>query len=194
MKRRNAMQLVVIGAAVPLGAQEAPHVHAPPAAMPAAGKLRFFTPAQHALVDALAEMIIPSDAHSPGAHEAQVSAFIDDLLAESGAEGRSAWTSGLEAVDAEATKWYGKPFLECAGAQRNDLLKEMADGEESPKTDLHRFFINLKRQTLSGYYTSSIGLLKDLQYKGIVPIAAYPPCDHPDHRQSNKTKAGRTRK
>ena len=62
----------------------------------------------------------------------------------------------------------------------------MAEGEESPQTELHRFFIRLKTQTQSGYYTSPIGLLKDLQYKGVVPLAAYPPCDHPDHQRVEK--------
>ena len=52
MKRRDAMQLVVLGAAVPLAAQEA-HTHAPAAADAAAApaKLRFFKAAQKALVD-----------------------------------------------------------------------------------------------------------------------------------------------
>lgn len=184
MKRRNALQLVVIGSTAPLAAAQEAHVHAP-AAREATRKLRFFTPAQNALVDQLAEMIIPADAHSPGAREAKVSAFIDDLLAETGVDNQRIWTAGLEAVEAESKKRFGKAFLEAASAERNQLLKEMADGEESPKTDLHRFFIKLKTQTLSGYYTSSVGLIKDLQYKGIVPVV-YVPCNHPDHQQTAK--------
>ena len=190
MKRRNALQLVVIGSATPLAAQE--HQHAAAATADAApAKLRFFTPEQNVLVDALSEMIIPADAHSPGAHEAKVSVFIDDLLADAPAETQRAWKSGLEAVDAEATKLHGKPFLACGAAQRLGLLTSMAAGEEDPKTELQRFFVKLKQQTLSGYYTSSVGLLKDLQYKGIVPIGVYPPCEHPDHQPS---KSGQARK
>lgn len=182
MKRRSAMQLIVLGsaAAPPADAQHAGH-NTPAAA--GAAKLKFFTPEQNALVDQLAEMIIPADAHSPGAHEARVSEFIDELLAGSPPATQRIWTGGLTAVDAEANRRNAKPFLRCTAAQRDAILKDMADGEESPKTELHRFFIALKRQTISGYYTSSIGLLKDLQYKGIVPIAAYPPCDHPEHQK-----------
>lgn len=182
MKRRSAMQLIVLGsaAAPPADGQHAGH-NTPAAA--GAAKLKFFTPEQNALVDQLAEMIIPADAHSPGAHEARVSEFIDELLAGSPPGLQRQWTSGVAAVNAEAARCHGRPFLQCTAPQREAILKEMADGEESPKTELHRFFIALKRQTISGYYTSSIGLLKDLQYKGIVPIAAYPPCDHPNHKK-----------
>ena len=183
MKRRNALQLVVIGSTAPLVAQQA-HVHTA-AAVETARKLRFFTSAQNALVDRLAEMIIPADAHSPGAHVAKVSAFIDDLLAETGTDNQRTWTAGLQAVEAESQRRFGKKFLAATTAQRNLLLKDMADGEESPKTDLHRFFVKLKTQTLSGYYTSSVGLIKDLQYKGIVPVV-YVPCNHPDHQQTAK--------
>ena len=78
MERRDA--LVVIGAAVPIAAQ---HQHDAAAPTPANGKLRFLTAGQHALVDELAEMIIPADPRSGGAREAKVAAFIDDLLADS---------------------------------------------------------------------------------------------------------------
>lgn len=196
MKRRSAVQLIVLGsAAAPPpapGQQHAGHAAAAPAAA-APARLRFLTAEQNTLVDELAEMIIPADAHSPGAREAKVSEFIDGVLANSDAGVQRAWSGGLAAVDAEAAKRHGKPFLKCTAPQRDSILRAMADGEESPKTELHRFFIMLKRQTLSGYYTSSIGLLKDLQYKGIVPLAAYPPCDHPDH-QRPPAAAARARK
>ena len=42
----------------------------------------------------------------------------------------------------------------------------MASGEADPKTEEHRFFVELKRRTVKGYYTSRIGIHDDLQYKG----------------------------
>ncbi len=183
MKRRDAMELVVIGAAIPLNAQ-VQHEHGAASATPELQ--HFFTPAQLSLVDVLSEMIIPADKHSGGAREAQVPSFIDDLVATSGPAAQKAWTDGLAAVDTEANKHYKQNFVECNATQRDSILKAMAAGEESPKTELDRFFVRLKTQTMSGYYTSSVGLLKDLQYKGIVPIAVYPPCDHPDHLKAAK--------
>ena len=185
MKRRSALQLVVIGSAAPLVAQQHEHAASAAAAAEAPAKLRVLTPVQDAQLDALCETIIPADSHSPGAHEAKVSAFIDGFLATSPAAEQLAWKTGLAAVEAEAVKRFGKSVVDCSGAQRIALLKEMAEGEASPATDLQRFFVKLKRQTLSGYYTSSVGLLKDLEYKGIVPIAEYPACEHPDHQPAN---------
>ncbi len=175
MKRRTALQLIAIGAAAPMEAQHAGHA---PAAADAASELRFFSAAQNALVDRLAEMILPADDHSPGAHEAQVSAFIDDLLADSDPKEQQAWTEGLKAVEAVAQSRFGQPFLESSGDQQDQILAEMAANEGDPANDLQRFFAKIKMQTVSGYYTSRIGLLEDLQYKGIVPIAAYEPCTH----------------
>jgi hypothetical protein len=46
------------------------------------GKPLYFTKDEFALLDRLTEIIIPRDAHSPGAHEAGVAAFIDRMVAE----------------------------------------------------------------------------------------------------------------
>ena len=180
MKRRTALQLIVIGAAAPLEAQHAGHAPAA-AAAEAAAELRFLSAAQNALVDRLAEMILPADDHSPGAHDAQVSAFIDELLADSAAKEQQAWTAGLEAVEAAAKERFGKPFLECTDAEQDKILAEMAASEENPNNALQRFFAKIKMQTISGYYTSRIGLLGELEYKGIVPIPEYEACKHPEH-------------
>jgi gluconate 2-dehydrogenase gamma chain len=179
MKRREALELVMIAAA-PVTAQQ-PHAHA--AEDRAAAARRFLSADEFRLVERLTEMIIPADAHSPGAREAGVAAYIDDLLADSTAEGQSSWRTGLAAVEAESRRLNGKPFLECSASQQDEIMKRMAAGEEAPKTALERFFVRIKSQTLSGYYTSSTGLLKDLQYKGIVPLAVFPPCNHPDHER-----------
>jgi hypothetical protein len=180
MKRRTVLQLIAIGAATPLGAQLAGHAPAATAAA-ATVKRRFFSEAQGALVDCLAEMILPADEHSPGAREADVGGFIDDLLADSSPSEQQAWTSGLTAVDAEAKARFEKLYVECSDTERDQILAEMAAGEESPANTLQRFFVAIKTQTISGYYTSRVGLLEDLQYRGVVPIAEFEACTHPEH-------------
>lgn len=184
MKRRDVLELTVLSAAaVSAPAQEHQHAAAAAGATPAVSAPVFHTKSEFALLDQLTELIIPTDAHSPGAREAKVAAYIDQLLTEAPAQEQANWRRDLAAVDAEAREQHRKPFLECSAAEQDLVMKKMAEGEMSPKTDLHRFFIRLKSRTQSGYYTSSIGLLKDLQYKGIVPIAAFPPCNHPDHHR-----------
>jgi len=46
-------------------------------------KLQFFTAQENDLLDRVAEMILPADDHSPGAHEAKVSLYIDLVVANS---------------------------------------------------------------------------------------------------------------
>ena len=43
---------------------------------------RFFTPAQHTLVEELSETIIPADSHSGGAKAAKVADYIEQVLRE----------------------------------------------------------------------------------------------------------------
>src|ERR1051326_4076749 len=70
--------------------QSATPTQAAPAQAPAAtatagtkSAARFFTPAQHRLVDELCETIIPADSHSGGAKAARVADYIDKFLAQS---------------------------------------------------------------------------------------------------------------
>src|ERR1700733_1066521 len=51
---------------------------------------RFFTPAQHALVEELSETIIPADSHSGGAKAAKVADFIDQYLRETSDDNQKA--------------------------------------------------------------------------------------------------------
>src|SRR5690606_24804597 len=129
------------------------------------------------------EMILPADERSGGASAARVSLFIDDLLADSPAEEQQTWTAALAALDAEAKRRYGREFVDCDAQDRDRILSELAEKEDNPQTQLERFFVQIKRQTISGYYSSKIGLLDELDYKGGGPIAAYELCTHPEHTE-----------
>ena len=40
----------------------------------------FFSPSHYRMVEHLAEMIIPEDGHSPGAHAARVNEYMDEVM------------------------------------------------------------------------------------------------------------------
>ena len=129
----------------------------------------FLTPAELALLDELTELIIPTDDHSPGARAAGVAAYIDGRLSESlEPDWQARWRSGLEAVDGLSRELNGKPLLEATPDQRVAVLTRMAAGESDPKTPAERFFREVKRWTVRGYYTSKIGIQMDQEYKGNV--------------------------
>ncbi len=132
----------------------------------AAPVLKALTPAQYAAVDVLVDAIIPTDERSPGAREARVPDYIDLLLSEVDAEVRQQWTDGLAAVDAAAVAQAGAPVARLAAPQVEALLTAISTNEREPQTAAERAFVMIKRAAIQGYYSSEIGIHKDLRYKG----------------------------
>jgi hypothetical protein len=133
----------------------------------AAVQPRFFTPDEYLLVQELTEIIIPADEQSPGAKAAGVADYIDSRLAEAflKTEGVS-WKKGLVRVDALSRELYGNGFMQGTPAQRIGVVTRMAAHEDHPQALEELFFRDLKRFTVHGYYTSSIGIHDEMGYLG----------------------------
>jgi hypothetical protein len=137
------------------------------AARGASAAPRFFSKEELALVDDLAEMIIPTDAHSPGARAAGVASYLDTRLAETwDTEEQAAWRAGLKAFDELSQSLSSKPILQASAEQRLAVLANAAKNEADPKTPAEKFFRQLKSAVAYGYYTSEIGIHKDIGYLG----------------------------
>lgn len=136
----------------------------------AAGQARvggFLTEAEFAMLDELSEMIIPTDAHSPGARAAKVAEFIDSRLAEAwDQKDRTDWRSGLALVDRLSQESHQVPFMKASADQRVVVLTRMAQNENDPKKPEERFFKELKSRVVYAYYTSEIGIKQEMEYKG----------------------------
>jgi hypothetical protein len=187
--RRDAIKRVAlgVGAAVSLPAlSDAAWAQAlalrQQAAADVASGLRFFTAAEHRLVDRLTEMIIPADDQSPGASAAKVGDFIDYLLSGSDQDAQRVWREGLSGLDREAQSRWRQPFIDSTADQQLELLTHIAARESSPRTRLERFFVELKGRTIQGYYTSEIGIHQELRYKGNTYLDEFVGCNHPEHR------------
>ena len=150
MDRRTALQIVAEGALAPAPAPAAP--------------LEFFTPEENAFCDQLMELIIPADAHSPGARAAKVSLFADHMLAQAPEKVRQEWRDGLRQWKQAADR--SSPAEALAAAAR----------KQTP------FFTRLKDMTVDGYYTSEIGIHQDLNYQGNAYVPDFHGCDHPEHQ------------
>jgi hypothetical protein len=132
----------------------------------AAPALKVLTAPQYATLETLVETIIPTDERSPGAKAARVADYIDLLLSESDDALRLQWTDGLAALDAEATSRFKTPFAKVSAGQAEALLTDISRNEKDPKTPLEQFFKLSKSYTITGYYTSEIGIHQELHYKG----------------------------
>ena len=127
----------------------------------------YFTREELALVDELAEMIIPADDHSPGARAAKVAAYIDGRLAEAfDAQDRTTWRDGLRLIERLSRQASGKPFLQSAPAERLALLERVARNEGKPAKPEEHFFAELKSRVVDAYYTSEIGIRQEMEYRG----------------------------
>jgi hypothetical protein len=150
------------------------------AAAPATG-LKFLTSAQHHTVDVLSELIIPADSRSGGASAAKCADFIDYLLSGALDIEQTIWREGLTALDAAATSRFGRGFADSTQAQQTQLLTEISQREFDPQTPLEKLFVLAKERTIQGYYTSEIGIHKELGYRGQQFINEFIGCTHPEH-------------
>jgi hypothetical protein len=133
----------------------------------ASGGPKFLTKDEFAMLDELTELIIPADDHSPGAKTAKCAAYIDSRLAEQfDEEPRTMWREGLKAIDTASQTLNGHPFLQSSEAERIAVLTKLAANEQAPKTPEEKFFVELKSRTVHAYYTSEIGIHKEMEYKG----------------------------
>jgi hypothetical protein len=110
-----------------------------------------FTPAQAALVSAIADRIIPRT-DTPGAADVGVPAFIDLLYGEFMTEAeRQLLARGLADVEAAARSAHGASFPTLTAERQDALLRDIARAEEGRDQS---FFGLIRSATVLGYFTS----------------------------------------
>ncbi len=123
-----------------------------------AGKHKFFTEEEYALVDELTDIIIPTDEKSGGARAVKVAEYIDGNLAEAfGGAKREEWRKQLALLDVKSSKMHQRRFLKCDISQRIAVVESI---QKEP------FFATLKAATVRGYYSSKIGIHDEMGYLG----------------------------
>ena len=143
----------------------------------AAAAPKILSPSQFAALESFVEAIIPADDRSPGAKQARVADYIDLLLSEADEPMQLQWLGGLAALDGEATTRFGAPFARLSEKDADAMLMAMSANEISPQTPLELFFVMTKYATIQGYYTSEIGIHKELRYKGNQFLKEFVGCD-----------------
>ena len=193
MERRDALRLLAATAVAPRffdwDADELvtglrrhlAHRHRPLPAQPT-GPYRFqlLTTPQQALVDELAELIIPAT-DTPGARQARVVEFIDVILAEWATENdRTLFLNGLGDIDARAMAMANSVFVRAPMPARVGVCRQLDDaltaaraagkawregGQVGPRPADHRglFWHHMRSLTTSGYFTSEVGFTNDIK-------------------------------
>jgi hypothetical protein len=196
LNRRQALRRLAAGA---VGAATAPiwgetlialarqhaHTKAATAALSASGWTpRLLTPHQNETVVTLTELIIPQT-ETPGAKATNVNRFIDWVLAEAPPAERDRFVAGLTWIDDQSRARYQKDFAAASAEQQTALLTPLADEANQAMKDASpgaAFFQTIKSMTISGYYSTQVGLQQELGDDGIMVWAVFKGCDHPEHQ------------
>ena len=139
---------------------------------------------QNDTVIVLTELIIP-ETDTPGAKGTNVNRFIDHVLTDAQPEVRASFVRGLTWIDARSRALFkSKDFLGASPEQQTRLLTRLSaegnpDKEEATGRD---FFQAIKSMTINGYYTTEIGLRKELGDNGQLFLPQFQGCDHKEHQ------------
>src|SRR4051812_48897434 len=181
--RRESLKIIgAIGTtcAFPFSADElfGQHVHASPNAPAVEGPYtpQSFTRAEFETIGLVAERIIPAT-DTPGAIGAGVPRYIDEVVSAN-PEHKKKFAAGLARIDKEAKRRFGKKFAGLSEAQQVQLLTPLSEAVDAGREygAGEKFFSLIKNLTADGYYTSQVGLVRELGYAGGTAMEKFPDC------------------
>jgi len=137
----------------------------------AAHRLCVLTPSEGETIATIADMIIP-DTDTPGARAAGVHEFIDLIVADHyGEYDRARFKAGIADVDTRTRVLFGADFVAARVAERTAILSgldaEVQALRAAGQDPEEHFFQRVKSLTLFGYYTSEIGMTRELGFEMI---------------------------
>jgi hypothetical protein len=144
-------------------------------------KPSFFTPPQFKTLDDFTAILIPSD-DTPGAREAHVTSFIDFVVnaaAEYAPEMQKEWRNAMD--------WLGTAgFAEMQPEAQRKFVEEISTPERDRSQTRPGFaaYRLIKDMTVRAFYTSRVGLIDVLEYKGNTYLTEFPGCTHPEHHKA----------
>ena len=158
---------------------------------PAVYQPQFFSSLEYAMVERLADIIIPDDG-TPGAKDAGVAEFIDFMIAND-PEHQYSFRTGLRWLNAHSQQTLGKDFIALMPAQQVDILEPLGfkDKARPGEEDGRAFFGLMREYTVTGYYTSEIGY-KELDNPALKFYSESPECPHkddPEHKHLSPAHA-----
>ena len=137
-----------------------------------------FTRAQRAAIDMLGDMILPSDAASPGAGKLGVGGFIDEWISAPyprQRDDRTTVVAGLAWLDAQSRALHRMPFTALTVAQRSTLLDALTTDAPAPALAKPVAFMDrLRNLFVLGFYSlpegkTDMGFIGDQVIEGDYP-------------------------
>jgi hypothetical protein len=193
VNRRDALKRLAVGSAamtapfwvealVSAAEQHAAH-YQKSVATAASWVPKVLSPAQNEAVIALSEAIIPQTT-TAGAAKAGVNRFIDAAVADRSPADRQKFLDGLAWVDARSERDAGVPFARATAEQQTALLTTLSTATDPSADDRPgvEFFKAIKSLTITGYYTSEVGMREEMEDNGNMFFLEFPGCTHEAHK------------
>jgi len=150
-----------------------------------------FTDQKIALLDEVAETILPKTSSSAGAKEAQVGEFMKRMVNDCySKEEQDAFHAGVAKLEEVCDEKTGSDFMKLTPEQRTSFLKEVdadrvAYNKNRKPEDAQHYFQAIKQLTITGYFTSKEGRTTALRY---VPVPGK--FENIDYKKGDKLFAG----
>jgi len=111
---------------------------------------RFFTPIQMATLVRLSDVLLPPIGNKPGAVQAETPLFLDFLISVSPSARKQMYTGGLNWLNSESQRRYGKAFSKLDDANADTILKPWLRTwmSDHPPTEPHADFINIAHEDI----------------------------------------------
>lgn len=137
--------------------------------MPNWRKPLFFSAHEMATIAILCDIILPADELSGAATEAEVPAFIEFIVKDM-ANHQLPMRGGLMWIDHESNRRFGKTFTEATSKQQIEIVEDIAWRNKAKPEVMQgvKFFELIRNLTLTGFYTSKMGI-ETLGYAGNRP-------------------------
>jgi hypothetical protein len=140
---------------------------------------------QNETLIALSDLIIPAT-DTPGAKDALVNRFIDEIIAVEASQVQRDFLNGLAFLDGESIERYKTAFVHASREQQLELVAYLAypqslatwSGSVQGEQSAHRHFTTLKDWISRAYYSSEIGE-RELGSTGEFPHGDYAGCAGP---------------
>lgn len=110
---------------------------------------RFFSASQFAALQKLSGILVPPIKDNPGALDCGVPEFLDFLIGASPADRQRLYRNGLDTLNAQAKKQFGKAFADVDAKQADAILRPMlvaVPWAYDPPKDPIKHFISAARQ------------------------------------------------
>jgi hypothetical protein len=129
------------------------------------------------ITQALCDLILPADDHSPAASAVGVVDFIDEWISAPYPQqraDRAIVLPGLAWIDAEAHKRFSRDFAALGETEQHAIAADICSPAKARAefAQAAKFFAKFRDLTAGGFYTTPVGM-KAIGYTGNVPLEKF---------------------